>query len=91
MVNPPKPPEKPKPTKAQFRHQFQIQSEDNIREYCSQGAPPPPRPQAMLRSLRSATPPFRKIHALGALRSIRSSLFTKPHEHLYDDLALRYL
>ena len=47
MVNPPKPPEKPKPTKAQFRHQFQIQSEDNIKEYCSQGAPPPspPRPQ----------------------------------------------
>lgn len=45
MVNPPKPPEKPKPTKAQFRHQFQIQSEDNLRGYCSQGAPPPPRPQ----------------------------------------------
>ena len=41
MVNPPKPPEKPKPTKAQFRHQFQIQSEDNLRGYCSQGAPPP--------------------------------------------------
>ena len=40
MVNPPKPPEKPKPTKAQFRHQFQIQSEDNLRGYCSQGAPP---------------------------------------------------
>ena len=38
MVNPPKPPEKPKPTKAQFRHQFQIQSEDNLRGYCSQGA-----------------------------------------------------
>ena len=50
-----------------------------------QRAPPPHRPR------RSATPPIRKIHALGALRSIRSSLFTKPHEHLYDDLALRYL
>ena len=36
MINPPKPPEKPKPTKAQFRHQFREQSEDDLREFIRQ-------------------------------------------------------
>merc|ERR1712227_1200272 len=35
MVNPPKPPEKPKPTKAEFRTQFRVQSEDDLREFIS--------------------------------------------------------
>ena len=30
MVNPPKPAEKPKPTKAQFRDLFKLQSENNL-------------------------------------------------------------
>lgn len=36
MINPPKPAERPKPTKAQFRHQFREQSEDDLREFISQ-------------------------------------------------------
>ena len=35
MVNPPKPPEKPKPTKAQFRNQFQVKSEENLQQLTS--------------------------------------------------------
>ena len=31
MVNPPKPPERPKPTKAEFKHKFRLESEDSLK------------------------------------------------------------